>query len=66
MTSTQAEQIARLKAQTGVIRKKRYRGVIGIGLGAIGLFFALAGFPMEVSFVLWGLGAASWFILKAV
>ena len=63
--SPQAQEIARLKAQTAGIRKKRYRGMIGLLLGAAGLGADLAGLPMSVSLVFWALGLGVWFILKA-
>lgn len=66
MPSPQALEIARLKAETRVIQKKRYRGLIGIGLGACGAAFALAGMPDILTYAMWGLAALSWFILKNV
>ena len=56
----QAQNEARLA------NKKRYRRVIGVGLGAAGVAVALVGMDWTVSAGLWGLGAASWAILKAV
>ena len=59
-----AETIARLKSETQMIRKKRYKGVISLLLGAAGLAAMLAGLPDMVSYGLWGISAAAWFILK--
>lgn len=63
-TSSHAEQIARLKAETQMIRKKRYNGVIGVVLGGAGFAAMLAGLPDMVTYGLWAIGAAAWFILK--
>jgi hypothetical protein len=63
-SSTHDETIARLKAETQMIRKKRYKGVIGLLLGGAGFATMLAGLPDVVSYGLWGVGAAAWFILK--
>ena len=63
--SPQAQEIDRLKAETALLRKKRYRNLIGLGLGAAGLAADLAGMPFAVSLVLWGMGAGVWVILKA-
>jgi hypothetical protein len=66
MVSPQAQEIARLRAETRALRKKRYRGLISLALGAAGLAFALAGFPMAMSLALWALSAGAWFILRSV
>jgi hypothetical protein len=65
-TPTQAQLLARSREETRLAHKKRYRGLIGLGLGAAGLAAALAGLPFLVTLALWGLGVASWMILKAV
>ena len=62
IVSPQAQEIARLKAQTAGLRKKRYRGMIALLLGGAGLAADLAGFPFSVSLVLWGMGIAVFFI----
>jgi hypothetical protein len=46
--------------------KKRYHGVIALAVGACGVAAMLAGLPDAVSWGLWGVSAASWFILKRV
>jgi hypothetical protein len=63
--SSHAATIARLKAETALARKRRYRGIIGVVLGGAGLAATLAGLPLEISLAFWGLGLASWAILKA-
>jgi hypothetical protein len=63
--SPQAQEIARLKAETAMVQKKRYRGLVGIGFGGAGLACALVGMPMIVSIALWGVGLAAWAIIKA-
>jgi hypothetical protein len=65
-TPTQSQLLAKSRAEARLAHKKRYRGVIGLGLGGAGLAVAMAGLPMSVSLALWGLGAAAWMILKAV
>ena len=63
--SNHAAEIARLKGETRMAIKRRYRGMIGVLLGGAGLAAALVGLPFEMSLALWGLGLASWAILKA-
>lgn len=46
--------------------KKRYRKLIGIGLGGAGVAAALTGMPMTLTFCLWGLSFVSWKVLEAV
>ena len=62
--SAHEETIARLKAETQMIRKKRYRGVISFLLAGAGLAAMLAGLPDMVSYGLWGVSALAWLILK--
>jgi len=64
-TPSHAQQIARLKAETRLIRKKRYNGMIGIMLGVAGVAAMAAGLPDLVSFGFWGIGAIAWRLLKA-
>jgi hypothetical protein len=63
--SNHAAEIARLKDETRLAIKKRYRGIIGVLLGGAGIAASLAGLPLEMSLGFWGLGLASWAILKA-
>ncbi|MGE3143105.1 MAG: hypothetical protein AB7L65_07260 [Hyphomonadaceae bacterium] len=64
LSHTQMLETARAEAR--LARKKRYRNVIGLGLGGAGIAAALAGLPTSVSVIFWGLGLAAWALLKAV
>lgn len=54
------------RAEARIATKRRYQRLIGIGLGGAGLAVMLAGLPAMASIGLWGIGAASWAILKRV
>jgi hypothetical protein len=61
----QSELIARNREELHLARKRRYRNVIGLGLGGAGLAAAFAGLPISVSLMFWAAGLIAWAILKA-
>jgi hypothetical protein len=58
--------IEKNRADLRLLQKKRYRGLIGIGIGAAGLAAGLAGMDLSVSIGIWVVGLAGWAWLKAV
>lgn len=65
-TPTQGQLLAKTRAEAQLAHKKRYRRLIGLGLGGAGLAAALAGMPLVFSLGLFAVAAAAWAILKAV
>jgi hypothetical protein len=65
-TPTQSQALAKARSDALLANKKRYRRVIGFGLGAAALAAAMAGMPLIFSLGLFALGAAAWAVLKAV
>ncbi|MBL8550195.1 MAG: hypothetical protein JNJ73_09425 [Hyphomonadaceae bacterium] len=63
-TPTQAQAIEANRAELRLARKKRYRNLIGMGLGGAGLAVAFAGLPISVSLLLWAAGFVAWALLK--
>jgi hypothetical protein len=59
-------EIEKNRADLRLLQKKRYRGLIGIGIGAAGLAAGLAGLPLSVSIGIWLVGLMGWAWLKAV
>jgi hypothetical protein len=64
-TPFQSEVLARNRADLRLARKKRYRNVIGLGLGGAGLAAAFAGLPISVPLLFWAAGLVAWAMLKA-
>lgn len=65
-TPTQSQLLAKTRDEVRLAHKKRYRGVIGLGIGAAGLAATLAGMPLIFSAGLFLLAAVARAILKAV
>jgi hypothetical protein len=59
-------EIEKIRADTRLLQKKRYRNLIGIGTGAAGLAAGLAGLDLSVSVGIWVVGLIGWAWLKAV
>ncbi|MET0182590.1 MAG: hypothetical protein ABW199_06870 [Caulobacterales bacterium] len=66
MASNFTELVERAREDARLARKKRYRNMIGIALGAVGVALAIAGMPIILSIMMWAFGFLSWMILKAV
>lgn len=60
------DEIAKNRAAARLSTKKRYRGLIGLGIGGAGLAAGMAGLPLTASVGIWALGMAAWAFLKAV
>jgi hypothetical protein len=58
------EALSRSEIEAGLARKRRYRNVIGLGLGAAGFAAAFAGLPISVSLLFWAAGFIAWALLK--
>lgn len=63
-TPTQAQAIEANRVEMRLARKKRYRNLIGMGLGGAGLAAAFAGLPISASLMFWAAGFVAWALLK--
>ncbi|MEQ1618785.1 MAG: hypothetical protein ABL883_10640 [Terricaulis sp.] len=54
-----------LQTDALLLRKQRYRRLVGFAIGATGVAAALVGMPLLFSLGLWGVGALAWARLKA-
>jgi hypothetical protein len=54
------------REEARMAQKQRYRQLVALAFGAAGLAVGFADAPIEVSLALWGLGALSWAVLKAI